>query len=134
MIKIKNIMIFIENKLSEISLLPVYYEDMIRQEDGSIELKSTNIVYNIEGSYDVANMRIRRDIPIIIDIWFLKKDIFSVEDLINKIDNEFSEEVILIDGIIYKVFRDIIFYSNIPEQDEKIGRKRLRYTIRNYRS
>lgn len=127
-------MIFIENKLSEITSLPVYYEDMIRQEDGSIELKSTNIVYNIEGSYDVANMKVRRDVPIIIDVWFLKKDIFSVEDLIDEIDNEFSDEVILIDGIIYKVFRDIIFYSNIPEQDEKIGRKRLRYTIRNYRS
>lgn len=134
MIKIKNIMIFIENKLSEITSLPVYYEDMIRQKDGSIELKSTNIVYNIEGSYDVADINVRRDVPIIIDVWFLKKDIFSVEDLIDKIDNEFSEEVILIDGIIYKVFRDIIFYSNIPEQDENIGRKRLRYTIRNYRS
>lgn len=127
-------MIFIESKLSEISSLPVYYEDMIRQEDGSIKLESTNIVYNIEGSYDVANMRIRRDIPIIIDIWFLKKDIFSVEDLVDKIDNEFSDEVILIDGNIYKVFRDIVFYSNIPEQDANIGRKRLRYTIRNYRS
>lgn len=127
-------MIFIENKLSEITSLPVYYEDMVRQKDGSIELKSTNIVYNIEGSYNVADINVRRDVPIIIDVWFLKKDIFSVEDLIDKIDNEFSEEVILIDGIIYKVFRDIIFYSNIPEQDEKIGRKRLRYTIRNYRS
>lgn len=125
-------MIFIENKLSEISLLPVYYEDMIRQEDGSIELKSTNIVYNIEGSYDVANMKIRRDIPIIVDIWFLKKDIFSVEDLITKIDNEFSDEVVLIDEEIYKVFRDTIFYSNVPEQDKNIGRKRLRYTIRKY--
>lgn len=127
-------MIFIESKLSEISSLPVYYEDMIRQEDGSIELKSTNIVYNIEGGYNVADIKIRRDIPIIIDIWFLKKDIFSVEDLVDKIDNEFSDEVILIDGNIYKVFRDIVFYSNIPEQDENIGRKRLRYTIRNYRS
>lgn len=127
-------MIFIENKLSEITSLPVYYEDMIRQKDGSIELKSTNIVYNIEGSYDVADINVRRDVPIIIDVWFLKKDIFSVEDLITEIDNEFSDEVILIDGIIYKVFRDTIFYSNIPEQDEKIGRKRLRYTIRNYRS
>ena len=125
-------MIFIENKLSEITSLPVYYEDMIRQEDGSIELKSTNIVYNIEGSYDVANMKIRRDIPIIIDIWFLKKDIFSVEDLITKIDNEFSDEVVLIDEEIYKVFRDTIFYSNVPEQDKNIGRKRLRYTIRKY--
>lgn len=127
-------MIFIENKLSEITSLPVYYEDMIRQEDGSIELKSTNIVYNIEGGYKVADINVRRDVPIIIDVWFLKKDIFSVEDLITEIDNEFSDEVILIDGIIYKVFRDTIFYSNIPEQDEKIGRKRLRYTIRKYRS
>lgn len=125
-------MFFIENKLSEISLLPVYYEDMIRQNDGSIELKSTNIVYNIEGSYDVANMKIRRDIPIIIDIWFLKKDIFSVEDLITKIDNEFSDEVVIIGEEIYKVFRDTIFYSNVPEQDKNIGRKRLRYTIRKY--
>lgn len=125
-------MIFIENKLSEISLLPVYYEDMIRQNDGSIELKSTNIVYNIEGSYDVANMKIRRDIPIIIDIWFLKKDIFSVEDLITKIDNEFSDEVVIIGEEIYKVFRDTIFYSNVPEQDKNIGRKRLKYTIRKY--
>lgn len=134
MIKIKNIMIFIEEKLSEISSLPVYYEDMVRQEDGSIKLNSTNIVYNIEGGYKVADIRVRRDIPIIIDVWYLKKDIFSVEDLITKIDNEFSDEIISIDGNIYKVFRDTIFYSNMPEQDESIGRKRLRYTIRNYRS
>lgn len=127
-------MIFIENKLSEISLLPICYEDMIRQEDGSIKLESTNIVYNIEGNYNVADINVRRDIPIIIDIWYLKKDIFSVEDLITKIDNEFSDEVILIDEYVYKVFRDTIFYSNIPEQDENVGRKRLRYTIRNYRS
>jgi len=127
-------MIFIEEKLSEISSLPVYYEDIVRQDDGSINLKSTSIVYNIEGSYKVADIKIRRDIPIIIDVWYLKKDIFSVEDLIDKIDNEFSEEVIFVDGNVYKVFRDTVFYSNVPEQDENIGRKRLRYTIRNYRN
>ena len=125
-------MIFIEEKLSEISALPVYYEDIVRQKDGSIKLKSTNVVYNIEGGYKVTDIKVRRDIPIIIDLWYLKKDIFSVEDLITKIDNEFSEEVVNIDGNIYKIFRDTIFYSNIPEQDETVGRKRLRYTIRKY--
>lgn len=128
--KIRDIMNFIYNELTEFA--PVYHEDMKREKDGSIELKSTNIVYNLEGTYKVPEISVRKDIPLIIDIWHLKKDLFEIEDMIYLIDKKLSGVTVTIDDKVFKISKDTAFRINIPDPDLNIRRKRLRYVIKYY--
>lgn len=128
MIKIKDIMNYIYENLSQFA--PVYYEDMERQEDGSIELKSTNIVYNLEGMYKTTDDRVRKDIPLIIDVWYLKKDLYDIEDMVHEIDKGLSNVSVMVNDKAFKVSRETNYYMNIPDDSLNIRRKRLKYLIK----
>ena len=121
---------FIYDELIEFA--PVYYEDMKREKDGSIKLESTNIVYNLEGMYKVSEINVRKDIPLIIDIWHLKEDLFEVEDMIYLIDKKLSDVTVNIDDKAFKISKDTAFRTNVPDSDLNIRRKRLRYVIKYY--
>jgi hypothetical protein len=128
--KIRDIMNFIYDELIEFA--PVYYEDMKREKDGSIKLESTNIVYNLEGMYKVSEINVRKDIPLIIDIWHLKEDLFEIEDMIYQIDKRLSDVTVNIDDKAFKISKDTAFLTNVPDPDLNIRRKRLRYVIKYY--
>lgn len=110
----------------------VHYEDMERENDGSINIDDVNIVYNIDGQFKFTENEVRSDIPLIIDIWYPVGGIYEVEDMIYQIDKLFNRRVVRVNGKIFKVNRSENFVMNVPENEEELGRKRVNYSITYY--
>ena len=129
MIKIKNVMSYVYDELTK--LAPTYFEDMDRKEDGSIDVNETSIVYNIDGMFQFTDNKARSEVPLTLDIWYLKKDTFEVEDLVFTIDKLFVDSIQRIDGSIFKFSKPEDFVINIS--DDGTGDKRTGSNIRRKR-
>lgn len=122
---------FVYEKLSEFA--PVFYEEINREEDGSVNLEKTNIVYNLEGMYELTDNKVRKDIPLSIDIWYLKGDIYDVEDMIYNIDKKLNEVIYRTNDMIFRIERDSNFVVNIPNDSKHIKRKMMNYVVKYYK-
>lgn len=127
----RQLMEHLHEQLSEYA--PVYYEDMIREEDGSIKIDSINIVYDLT-SISSSDNSIKGEIPLIIDIWHPRNRIFDVEDLIDLIDNKFTDSVTNFNnGAVLSILKAPVFYLNIKDPDPNIRRKRLNFILHYYK-
>lgn len=122
---------FIYEELSKFA--PVFYEDMEREKDGSIKIDDTNIVYNLEGMFELTDNKVRKDIPLLVDIWYLKKDIYDVEDMVYEIDKEINEYIFRSKGLVFRIERSSNYVMNIPDDSENVRRKRINYVVKYYK-
>ena len=112
---------------------PTFYEDMVRKSDGSIDIRGTNIVYNVEGMLQLTDNKVRKDIPITIDIWHLSKDLHEIYELMYAIDKDIDGYIFRSDDIVFRIVRDNNYILNVPDDSEEIRRKRMSYIIKYYR-
>lgn len=129
--KIRNLMDYIYKELSKFA--PVYFEDMVREQDGSINVYGTNIVYGFDGMFQLTDNKVRRDIPLSINIWYLAEEVYEVEDMIYLVDKALSDAIVREGDVTFKLEKDSNFLTNIPDDDIRLRRKRLRYNVRYYR-
>lgn len=127
----KDLMDYIYLRLSDFA--PVYFEEKARDELGNMDIDETNIIYNLEGFYQVSETRAIIDIPMKVDLWYLAKDFYPAEEIAGRIDDLLDNHIFkLSDKATIKISRDPNFLINVPDEDTKIRRKRFSYTIRYY--
>lgn len=111
----------------------VYFEDLERDEQGKATIDGIKIVYNLPNVLQSLENKVRKDIPLIIDVWGLKEQTLEIENLVEQIDNGINEEVYRSNTLFFIVQKQNNWIQNIEDKDKNIRRKRLNYTIRFYK-
>lgn len=111
----------------------VYFEDIARNEQGEAIINGIKIVYNIPNILQSLNNKVRKDVPLIIDIWGLKEQTLEIETLVEELDKTINEEVYKGDTLFFVIRKQNNWVVNIPDEDKNIRRKRLNYTIKFYK-
>ena len=127
----KELMNIIYSEVSKV--LPIFYEELPREQDGSVKIENPISVYNIEGVYFNTDNEARREIPLTIDIWFRTEDLFKVEDIVEEIDKKITNSIFKAEEKIMKVRRDSVFCMNIDDSEMNLRRKRLSFLVDYYK-
>lgn len=111
----------------------IYYEDLERDEEGRAIIDNIKIVYNLPNILQSLNNKIRKDIPLTIDIWGRKDQVLEIENLVEQIDKTINDEVYRSNTLFFIVQKQNNWSLNINDEDKNIRRKRLNYNIRFYK-
>ena len=89
------------------------------------------IVVNFPSTEDIQN---RQNVNIEIDIWYSNKanTIISAETIIDKIDEKLRKLNCTIDNVCISVDRQNIWKLSIPDVQDDVLRKQLKYTAKVY--
>ena len=125
----KEIMEIIYNLLS--TKAPTRYQDLDRRDDGSIKLEETSITYDIGNVLNSNEARL--DLPLSIDIWYRKSDIYIVEGLIEELGDILTDSMIIGEGSLYLFRRAGHYVISIPDTGKDILRKQMNFNIEVYK-
>lgn len=127
----QELMEWIYDKLS--TLGDTCFEDLERNEDGKAVINDIKIVYNLTNILQLTDNKVRKDIPLQIDIWSRKEQTLEIENLIEQMDNLLENEVYRSDTLFFIVQKQNSWSLNIKDEDKNIRRKQLNYIIRFYK-
>lgn len=127
----KELMKYIHNKLSVCG--EVFFEDIERDSEGYAKIDDIKIVYDLDGVYQLTDNKVKKDIPLTIDIWSRKDQIYDVEDLVEQLDEELEGRVYRSDTLIFTFKRNSIWSLNLRDEDKNVRRKQLKYVIKYYK-
>lgn len=111
----------------------IYFEDLERDEEGKAVIDDIKIVYNMPNILQSLNNKVRKDIPLVIDIWGRNEQVLEIENIVEQINNEINEEVYRSNTLFFIVQKQNNWALNIDDEDKNIRRKRLNYSIRFYK-
>lgn len=107
------------------SILPNTFYEKVPQEKSF-----PYVVYTLPG---ISEEEVREDYTLEIDIWSNSNDIMELETIVTDIDCNLNRELELNDGFMCKIYRNTPYRLNIPDPDENLNRRKLRYLIKLYR-
>jgi hypothetical protein len=82
---------------------------------------------------NISEVEVREDIVLEVDIWTNTGDIAELETITDNVDKKLNRLPNLDDNFQCKIYRDTPYRLTLPDQDETIDRRRLRYNIKLYR-
>ncbi|MBU5485963.1 hypothetical protein KQI86_16705 [Clostridium sp. MSJ-11] len=127
----EELMSWIYLKLS--SLGDTFFEDLERDEEGKTVIDNIKIVYNLYNILQLTDNKVRKDIPLSIDIWGIKDQVLEIEDLAEEIDKAISDEVYRNNTLFFIVQKANLWTLSLKDEDKNIRRKQLNYIIRFYK-
>lgn len=88
------------------------------------------VVFKFNSVIDVENTR--EDVTIAIDVWDKGKDVVRIENICTEIDKKLNRLQFNNKAICSNIYRMNPYLLNIPDPEEEIKHRQLRYIIQNY--